>query len=125
MKNTELRKNAKSDFEKDFYKQMNNAVFGKTMENVQNRVDIKLMRTADEKRIKSYIAKPSFLRSEIFHEDMIGVQNRKTKVKLNKAIWEGMSILDLWKHLMYDFFFNHLKKEYGDRVNCYTLIRIQ
>ena len=116
MKNTELRKDAKNDFEKDFYKLMNNAVFGKTMENVRNRVDIKLMRTADEKRIKTYIAKPTYVRSAIFNEDLIGIENHKTEVKLNKPIYVGMSILDLSKHLMYDFYYNQLKKQYGDRV---------
>ena len=84
--------------------------------NVRNRVDIKLMRTADEKRIKTYIAKPTYVRSAIFNEDLIGIENHKTEVKLNKPIYVGMSILDLSKHLMYDFYYNQLKKQYGDRV---------
>lgn len=116
MKNTELRKQAKNDFEKDFYKLMNNAVFGKTMENIRKRVDIKLMRTTDEVKLKKYVAKPSFVRCQIFDEDLVGVQNHKAKVLLNKPIYVGMSILDLSKWLMYDFYYNHLKEKYGDSI---------
>ena len=116
MKNTELRTKSKNDFDKDFYKLMNNAVFGKTMENVRNRVDIKLMRTSDEDKIKKYVAKPTFARSEIFNEDLVGVQNHKTKILLNKPIYVGMCVLDLSKHLMYDFYYNHLKTKHGDKI---------
>ena len=90
--NAELRTQAKNDFEKDFYKLMNNAVFRKTMENVRNRVDIKLMRTSDEDRIKRYISKPTFVRSEIFNKDVVGVQNHKTNVVLNKPLFVGMCV---------------------------------
>ena len=87
MQNTELRTKTKNDFDKDFYKLMNNAVFGKTMENVRNRVDIKLMRTSDEDMIKKKcIAKPNFARCETFNEDLVRVQNHRTKVLLYKPI---------------------------------------
>ena len=115
-KNTDLRKKAKDDFSKDFYKLMNNAVFGKTMENVRRRVNIKLLRSREEKKIKQLVAKPTYNRHVIFNDDLIGVQSNRTKVVLNKPIYVGMSILDLSKTLMYDFYYNHLKVMYGSDV---------
>ncbi len=113
-KNTQLRMRAKSDFERDFYKLMNNAVFGKTMENVRNRVDIKLVRTAE--KLLHYTAKPTYAHHIIFNEDLVGVQNHRVKVYLNKPIYVGACVLDISKHLMYDFYYNHLKKTYGDDI---------
>ena len=115
-KNTDLRKKAKDDFSKDFYKLMNNAVFGKTMENVRRRVNIKLLRSREEKKIKQLVAKPTYNRHVIFNDDLVGVQSNRTKVVLNKPIYVGMSILDLSKTLMYDFYYNHLKALYGSDV---------
>ena len=94
-KNTDLRKKAKDDFSKDFYNLMNNAVFGKTMENVRRRVNIKLLRSREEKKIKQLVAKPTYNRHVIFNDDRVGVQSNRTKVILNKPIYVGMSILDL------------------------------
>ncbi|XP_065198789.1 uncharacterized protein LOC135830431 [Sycon ciliatum] len=115
-KNTDLRKKAKDDFSKDFYKLMNNAVFGKTMEIVRRRVNIKLLRSREEKKIKQLVAKPTYNRHVIFNDDLVGVQSNRTKVVLNKPIYVGMSILDLSKTLMYDFYYNHLKVMYGSDV---------
>ena len=103
--NTEFRKKAKSDFEKNFYKLMNNSVFGKTMENLRNRVDIKIVRSNETDKIRS--------------NDLAGVDMRKTKLVLNKPVYTGMTILDNSKILMYDFFYNHLKKQY--RLKCELL----
>ena len=116
MKNTELRTRATSDFDEDVYKLLNNSVFGKTMENVRNRVNITLTRGPGEAKLKKYIAKPTFVKSEIFYDDLVRIQMHKTKVLLNKPIYVGMTILDLSKWLMYDFYCNHLKKEYDDKV---------
>ena len=74
------------------------------------------MRTSDKDKIKKYVANPTFVRCEIFNEDLVGVQNHRTKVLLYKPIDVGMSVLDLSKHLMFDFYCNHLKKEYGDKI---------
>ena len=83
------------------------------MENVRKRVDVKLLRSDDEEeRILKYVAKPTFARQVIFNPDLIGIQNHKEKVLLNKPIYVGMSVLDLSKMLMYDFYYNHLKKLY-------------
>ena len=116
MKNTQLRTTAKNDFEKDFYKLMNNAVFGKTMENVRKRVNVKIVRSDEEEKILKYVAKPTFARQVIFNPYLVGIQNHREKVLLNKPIYVGMSVLDLSKHLMYDFYYNHLKKTYGENV---------
>ena len=114
--NTEFRKQAKSDFETDFYKLMNNSVFGKTMENLRNRVDVKIVRDWETDKIRKLLSSPSFDRYTIFGNDMAGIHMRKTKLVLNKPVYTGMTILENSKILMYDFFYNHLKAKYGE--NC-------
>ncbi|XP_069102000.1 uncharacterized protein [Argopecten irradians] len=110
--NSEKRKHAKNDFEKDFFKLMNNAVFGKTMENVRKRVDIKL--THNEIKFKKYVARPSFKRFTIFDENLTAVENQKVKLTLNKPVNVGQAILDLSKVVMYDFYYGYLKETYGN-----------
>ena len=101
--NTELRKKATNDFEKDLYKLMNNSVFGKTMENLRKRVDIKLIRSHEEQRLRKLIASPAFAGSTIFDNDLTAIEVHGSKLVLNKPFYVGMSVLDLPKHLMYDF----------------------
>ena len=86
------------------------------MENVRKRVNVKLLRSDEEQKILKYVAKPTFARQEIFNEHLVGIQNHKEKVLLNKPIYVGMSVLDLSKHLMYDFYYNTLKARYGENV---------
>ena len=119
--NTELRKKAKSAFEKDFFKLMNNSVFGKTMENIRNRVDIKLVRTdgSENEKLRKIIAKPNFNRRVKFSDELSAIHVNKTKLTLNKPIYVGFSVLDLSKHHMYDWYYNTLKKKYGE--NCTLL----
>ncbi|KAK3093489.1 hypothetical protein FSP39_016361 [Pinctada imbricata] len=112
--NSDKRKQAKSDFEKDFFKLMNNAVFGKTMENLRNRVDIKLIQ--NEQKLKKYCSKPSFQRVQIFNEDLVGVENSKVTLLLNKPVYVGQTVLDLAKLVMYDFHYNFMKQKYGEKV---------
>ena len=114
--NTELRKAATSDFEKDLYKLMNNAVYGKTMENLRRRVNVKLVRSHEEDKLRRLIASPSFARANIFDDDLAAVQMHKSRLVLNRPVYVGMSILDLSKSLMYDFYYNQMKAQYGDRV---------
>ena len=92
-----MRTRATSDFDKDFYKLLNNSVFAKTMDTVRNRVIITLMRGPNEAKLKKYIAKHTFVKSEIFCDGLDGTQMHKTKVLLNKPIYVGMAILDLSK----------------------------
>ena len=99
--NTELRKEAKNDFEKDFFKLMNNAVFGKTMENVRKHRDIKLVTT--DKRRNQLASEPNYHTTKYFSENLMAVEIKKSKVKLYKPIYLGMSILDISKTLMYEF----------------------
>ena len=113
--NTELRKKAASDFEKDLYKLMNNSVFGKTMENLRRRVDVKLVRSHVEDKLRRIIASPAFARANIFDDDLAAIQIHKSRLALNRPVFMGMSILDLSKHLMYDFYYNQLRGQYGDR----------
>ena len=86
------------------------------MENVRKRVNVKLLRSDEEERIIKYVAKPTFAQQVIFNEHLVGIQNHKEKVLLNKPIYVGMSVLDISKHLMYDFYYNTLKARYGDNV---------
>ena len=99
--NTELRKIAKKDFEKDFFKLMNNAVFGKTMENVRKHRDTKLV-TTDKKRSK-LVSEPNYHTINCISENLSIVEMRRTKVKMNKPIYLGLSILEISKILMYEF----------------------
>ena len=98
--NTELRKKAKNEFQKDFFKLMNNSVFGKTMENVRIHRDINLV-TTDEKRNK-LVSEPNYHTTKRFSEDLLAIEMKKTKI-MNKPIYLGMSILDISKTPMYEF----------------------
>ena len=112
---TEFRKQAKSNFETDFYKLMNNSVFGKTMENLRNCVDAKIVRDWETHKIRKLLSSPSFDRFTIFGNDMAGIHMRKSKLVLNKPVYTGMTILENSKILMYEFFYNHLKARYGQK----------
>jgi len=91
---------------------MNNSVFGKTMENIENRVDVRLM-TYKEKAMK-LAAKPNYDSRTIFDENLIAMHMKRTKLVYNKPIYLGMCILDLSKTLVYDFHYNYIKPKYGD-----------
>ena len=91
--NTELRKKAKNDFEKDFFKLTNNAVFGKTMENVRKHRDIKLVTT--DKRSNRLVSEPNYHKTKWFSENLLAIEMKKTKVKVNKPIYLGLSILEI------------------------------
>ena len=106
--NTKLRKEAKNEFEKDFFKLMNNSVFGKTMENVRKHRDIKLV-TTDEKRNK-LVSEPNYHTTKHFSENLLAIEMKKTKVKMNKPVYLGMSILDISKTLMYEFWYDQSTK---------------
>ena len=86
------------------------------MENVRKRVNVKLLRSDEEQKILKLVAKPTFARQVIFNRDLVGIQNHKEKVILNKPIYVGMSVLDLSKMLMFDFYYNTLKARYGDKI---------
>ena len=112
--NTNLRAKAQNDFEKDFFKLMNNSVFGKTMENIRNRVDIRLV--TREYQAKRLTCKPNYQHHTIFCENLTAVHMKKVSLKFNKPVYLGMSILDLSKTLMYDFHYNYIKPKYGENA---------
>ena len=116
--NTELRKAAKNDFEKDLLKLMNNSVFGKTMENIRKHRDIKLV-TTGKKRSK-LVSEPNYHTINLISEDLSIIEMTKTKVKMNKPIYLGFSILEISKTLMYQFWYDYMKPKYDNNVKlCY------
>ena len=116
--NTELCKNASNDFEKDFFKLMNNAVFGKTMENVRKHRDIKLVRT-DKKRNK-LVSEPNYHTMKLIDDNLAIIEMRKVKVKMNKPVYLGLSILDISKVTMYEFWYDYFKNKYDSKASlCY------
>ena len=117
--NTELRKIAKNDFEKDFFKLMNNAVFGKTMENVRKHRHIKLVAT-DKKR-SELVSELNYHTTNYISENLSIIEMKRTKVKMNKPIYLGLSVLEISKLLMYEFWYDYMKPKYDDKVKlCYT-----
>jgi len=112
--NTRKRPNAKNSFEKDFFKFMNNAVFGKTMENVRKRVDVKLV-TNDKQHIK-LASKPTYVSSKMFNKNLVAVYKIKEALTLNRPAYVGMCILDLSTTLMYDFHYNYIKQKYKSKA---------
>ena len=116
--NTELRKLAKNDFEKDLFKLMNNSVFGKTMENIRKHREIKLV-TTDKKRSK-LVSEPNYHTINLISEDLSIIEMKKTKVKMNQPIYLGLSILEISKTLMYEFWYDYMKPKYNGNVKlCY------
>ena len=116
--NTELRKLARNDFEKDLFKLMNNSVFGKTMENIRKHRDIKLV-TTDKKRSK-LVSELNFYAMNLISKNLSIIEMKKTKIKMNKPIYLGLSILEISKILMYEFCYDYVKPKYNDKVRlCY------
>ena len=111
---TQKRMNAKNASEKDFFKLLNNSVFGKTMENIRKRVDARLV--TDQKKLSKLVSKPTFVNSKIFNEDLVAVHKIKETLTLDRPAYVGMCILDLSKTLMYDFHYNYIKSRYNNKA---------
>jgi len=123
--NTEKRKQAKNDFEKDFFKLMSNSCFGKTMENLRNQVDISFVTsnrtwgknaTKNDRTIERKLASPLYDGHIIYNEDLAAIKQKKKGLLLNKPIYAGMCILDLSKLHMYQFHYDVIKKTYQDKA---------
>ena len=113
-KNTELRKSAANNFEKDFFKLMNNSVFGKTIENIRKRQNIHLV--DDRKKALKLSSRPNFDRCTIFDRNLIAIHVQNTEVYFNKPVYVGQAILDLSKTLMFDFHYNYIKEKYNKKA---------
>ncbi len=117
--NTKLRQQSKNSFETDFFKLMNNAVYGKTMENVRKYQDVKLMANTSKKDEKTFlrkIRKPSFKYARPLGNTLVGAHMGKASVTLNKPIIVGASVLGLSKLHMYKFWYGYVKEKYGDKA---------
>ena len=110
--NTRLRVAAKNDFEKDFYKLMNNSVFGKTMENIRKHRNIKLVN--NEQDYLRAVMRPNFKSGTLIGPDLMGCEMGKIKVVMNKPVYLGQAILDFSKIVMYEFHYHYIKCKYSD-----------
>ena len=116
--NTDLRKDAKNDFEKDFFKLMNNSVFGKTMENVRNHRDIRVVTTYKRRSILA--SEPNYYSTKYISKDLLIMEMKKTEVVMNKPIYLGKAILDISKTFRYEFWYDYIKPKFGDKARlCY------
>ena len=106
--NTEKRKEAKNDFEKDYFKLMNNAVFGKPLENLRKRINLKS--TSNEDIYTKHASRASFISGKMFNENLFAINRIKEELVLNRPIYVGMAILDLSKPFMSDLHYNYMLK---------------
>ena len=109
--NTQLRTKATNDFEKDFFKLMNNKVFGKMMENIRKHRNIKLVMSRET--YLCTVMKPNFKSGVLFGENLMGCEMGKIKVVMNKPVYLRQAILDLSKMVMYEFHYDYMKPKYG------------
>ena len=117
--NTEKRTATNSDFEKELYKLLNNSIFGKTCENVEKRIDVRIIHHPNQ--LVKQASKPSFKSFTIFNNDLVGVEMAKTEIKYDRPMIVGMVILELSKVLMYDFHYNVIQARYGSKAKlCFT-----
>lgn len=127
--NTHLRQKAESQFEQDFFKLLNNSIFGKTLENNEHKIDLKLVnkwhdlknKTKKSTCAEKLIASPYFHSAAVFSDDLVAIQMKPSRVILNKPIYIGFAVLELSKSHMYDFHYSTIKPFYGNNVElCYT-----
>ena len=112
--NTEMRKKANSNFEKDLFKLLNNSVFGKSMENVREYKNIRLITDSDH--FTQVVADPRYEESVVFDDNLVAVKMKRVKVRLDKPIYVGFTVLELSKHLMYSFHYDHIVCNYGKKA---------
>ena len=120
--NTKLRTTAKNDFEKDFYKLMNNAAFRKMMENICKYRSIKFVN--NDKDYLRCVMKPNFKSGVLYGPNLMGCEMGKTVLKINKLVYIWQAILDLSKTIMYKFHYDYMKPKYVGEAhagNCLSL----
>ena len=115
--NTKLRQKEKNNFEKDFFKVMNNAVFRRTIVNVRKHRNIKFITT---ERRNYLVSEPNYLTAKFFTENLLAIEMRKTQILMIKPVCLGLSILDLSKTVMYKFLYDYVKPKYDENAKlCY------
>ena len=119
MLNTRIRKEAKNEFEKVFFKLMNNSIFGKTMKYIRNHKDMKLV-TSDKRYLK-YVMKANFKNGHPFSNHLSAVEMGKREITMNKPVYLGQAILDLSKTLMYEFHYSYMRSKYGSKFKLYYM----
>ena len=105
---------ATNDFEKDFFKLMINSVYGKTMENLRKRINVRFVN--NEKEFLKYTSRPTYVTHELFDKDFAAIHEIKSVLMLNKPIYAGFTVLELSKWMMYDFCCNFLKKNFNAQL---------
>ena len=116
--NTKLEEKAKSIFEKDFFKLMNNAVLEKTLGNWRKHRNIKLVTT--ERRKNYLVSEPKYHITKFFTKILLAIETRKTQILMNKLLFLGLPILDLSKTVMYKFWYHYVKPKSGENAKlCY------
>ena len=116
--NTKLRQKAKNNFARDFFKLMNNAAFIKTIKNVKKHRNFKLVTT--ERKRNYLVSEPNFHTTKLFTENLLATEMRKTQILMNKPVYSGLSILDLSKTVMHEFWYEYVKPKYNENDKlCY------
>ena len=113
--NTKLRKQAKTNFEKNFFMLMNNAVLGEAIENVRNHRNIKLVTT--ERRRNYLVSEPNYHTTK----NLLVIETRKTQILVNKPVYLGLSILDLSKAVMFELWYDYVKAKYGEIAKVFYM----
>lgn len=113
--NNDMRTKSENDFDKDFFKLMNNSYFGKTIEDVEKRNNVRLLTRWDQDRNRfgasHYINKPNFHSSSVFEENLVAIQMNRVEIFYDKPIYIGFCVLELSKMIMYNFHYNFMKKK--------------
>jgi hypothetical protein len=112
---TQMRVKASNEFERQFWKLLVNSVFGKCMENVRKRLSMKLI--SNDKKAHRYMSKPNFKDRTIYSNNLMAIHTHKETIKFDKPIYVGFAILDISKIIMYDFHYNVMKKNYGEKIS--------
>ena len=107
--NTQKRKEATNEADKNLFKLLNNAVYGKTMENMRKRIKIRI--TTNEKDSLKYISRPTYIGHKKFGENLVVIHEKKELLTLNKPVYVGCTVLELIKLAIYKFYYDFLKKK--------------
>ena len=107
--NTQKRKEATNEADKNLFKLLNNAVYGKTMENMRKRIKIRI--TTNEKDFLKYASRPTYIGHKKFGKNLVGIHEKKELLTLNKPLYVGCTVLELSKLVMYEFYYGFVKKE--------------